>query len=402
MPGWNDDRNLVRFSLRRTQTQQPAPDGATDLPTPDDSRRRRRIPIVLATTGALVLAGAGVAFAQAHKTVTLDVDGQREQVSTFAGTVSGLLGDQAVTIGTHDALTPTASTALSDGATIVVRHAHRVQVSVDGATSTVWSTALSAADALGALQARGSDVALVPARSTTGRVALPLRLAAAGTVDVLADGSTSTVSATGDVASALAAAKVSVGPRDRVLVHTVDGRLTVQVQRVVVEDKTETSPVDFSTTTRKTSALYTGQKRTVRKGEPGVRTVVYRVTTVDGKETERTKVSDEVTQAPVDAVVEVGTKARPARPAPVVSSPVGGDVWAALAQCESGGNPRAVSSNGLYYGLYQFTVGTWQAMGGSGLPSQASPAEQTARAKALQARSGWGQWPACSLKLGLR
>ena len=77
-------------------------------------------------------------------------------------------------------------------------------------------------------------------------------------------------------------------------------------------------------------------------------------------------------------------------------------MWAALAQCESGGNPTIVSSNGLYHGLYQFSVATWQSVGGSGLPSQASPAEQTERAKALQARSGWGQWPACSSQLGLR
>ncbi|NHB84791.1 hypothetical protein G7085_09740 [Tessaracoccus sp. HDW20] len=77
-------------------------------------------------------------------------------------------------------------------------------------------------------------------------------------------------------------------------------------------------------------------------------------------------------------------------------------MWARLAQCESGGNPRIVSSNGLYHGLYQFTVSTWRSVGGSGLPSRASAAEQTKRAKMLQAKAGWGQWPACSRRLGLR
>ena len=61
----------------------------------------------------------------------------------------------------------------------------------------------------------------------------------------------------------------------------------------------------------------------------------------------------------------------------------GGLDWAALARCESGGNPRAVSSNGLYYGLYQFSIGTWQSVGGSGRPSDASSSEQTARAQTL-------------------
>ena len=80
------------------------------------------------------------------------------------------------------------------------------------------------------------------------------------------------------------------------------------------------------------------------------------------------------------------------------SAPAG--VWAQPAQCESGGNPATNTGNG-YYGLYQFSLPTWQAMGGSGLPSEASAAEQTQRAQKLQAQSGWGQWPACAAKLGL-
>ena len=75
-------------------------------------------------------------------------------------------------------------------------------------------------------------------------------------------------------------------------------------------------------------------------------------------------------------------------------------MWTALAQCESGGNPTTNTGSG-YYGLYQFSLSTWQAVGGSGLPSEASAAEQTQRAQILPARSGWGQWPACARTLGL-
>ena len=81
---------------------------------------------------------------------------------------------------------------------------------------------------------------------------------------------------------------------------------------------------------------------------------------------------------------------------------VSGDtVWDRLAQCESGGNWAANTGNGFYGGL-QFTLGTWQAVGGSGYPNQASREEQIARAEVLLARSGWGSWPACSARLGLR
>lgn len=88
---------------------------------------------------------------------------------------------------------------------------------------------------------------------------------------------------------------------------------------------------------------------------------------------------------------------RAAQPQPAVA----GDVWTRLAQCESGGNPRANTGNG-FYGLLQFSLATWRSVGGSGLPSDAPADEQITRAKVLQARSGWGQWPACSRKLGLR
>jgi Transglycosylase-like domain len=78
-----------------------------------------------------------------------------------------------------------------------------------------------------------------------------------------------------------------------------------------------------------------------------------------------------------------------------------GDPWAQLRQCESGGNYSTNTGNG-YYGAYQFDIGTWRAYGGSGLPSDASPAEQDRRAKMLYRARGWAPWPACSRKLGLR
>ena len=76
-------------------------------------------------------------------------------------------------------------------------------------------------------------------------------------------------------------------------------------------------------------------------------------------------------------------------------------VWDDVAQCESGGNWSINTGNGFYGGV-QFSASTWRAMGGSGLPHQASRETQIAVAKKLQARAGWGQWPGCSSKLGLR
>lgn len=67
----------------------------------------------------------------------------------------------------------------------------------------------------------------------------------------------------------------------------------------------------------------------------------------------------------------------------------------AIAACESGGDPEAVSSDGTYRGLFQFDQGTWESVGGSGDPAAAPAAEQEYRAALLYSRSGSSPWPVC-------
>jgi hypothetical protein len=86
--------------------------------------------------------------------------------------------------------------------------------------------------------------------------------------------------------------------------------------------------------------------------------------------------------------------ARRARAAARVAAPTASLSLEAIAGCESGGNPQTDTGNG-FYGKYQFTLATWQAVGGSGNPAQASEAEQDRRAATLLAQAGPGQWPVC-------
>lgn len=96
----------------------------------------------------------------------------------------------------------------------------------------------------------------------------------------------------------------------------------------------------------------------------------------------------------------------PSEPPPVRPQRAGpppapqGDVWWALAGCESG-HTNANTGNS-YYGYFQFLPSTWRSVGGTGLPTDHSYAEQRHRAIILQQRSGWSQWPACTRRLGLR
>ena len=426
MPGtavvWNtltsfSRRALARLAatpaaLRTRVVRNTTDPGSADGTQPADERRSRRgrVRLIGAATAVVVLATGGVAVADAHKTVTLDVDGVETTVSTFAGSVEGLLDEQQLDLGERDTVSP--SGALQDGVDVVVRHAHQVTIQADGAEQTVWTTALTADEALEMLATRGDDVRLVASRSAAGgRPDLSLDLTLDGPAAVQVDGQTLTVpDGSTTVAEALDALKIELTALDRVSVQHAGDRVTVVVNRVVVQDVTTTSEVPFNAVEQEDASIYVGTSKVTTAGVPGVRTVVERVTTVDGVETAREPVSDAVTQAPVDQVTNVGTKKKPVVTA-APSTPAGGGTpavgggdaaglnWGALAACESGGRVDAVSASGKYHGLYQFSVATWGAVGGAGLPSQASAEEQTARAQMLYNRSGAGQWPHCGPRL---
>lgn len=405
-----------------------------DLAAADEPRRRRnRIVPIAAAAAALALVGTGAAVAaSAHKTVTLDVDGQITEVTTWRGSVEKLLAEQEIVVGERDVVAPSPAAALRDGAEVVVRYGREVTISDDGELTDIWTTAVDADEVLATLAARGDDAHLVASRSAE-RTEIGIRLPTDGTVNVSVDGEVLEVPAgPEDIDGILAEAEVDLEELDRVSVQRLDsdgeaaadGVVTVVVNRVVVEERTKTKTIEHESETVTDANRFSDLGTAVQtEGKDGERTIVHRVTLVDGEVEESEKLSDEVTTEPVTEVLVKGTKARPvvvAQPKATSSGSSSGSsssgssstksqgaaptegVWAKLAQCESGGNPSIVSSNGLYHGLYQFSVSTWKSVGGSGLPSQASAAEQTQRAQALQARSGWGQWPHCSSKLGLR
>lgn len=78
--------------------------------------------------------------------------------------------------------------------------------------------------------------------------------------------------------------------------------------------------------------------------------------------------------------------------------------WDKMAQCEAGGNWSINNGNG-YHGGLQFSPGTWNANGGQEFAPTANLAtreEQIIVAERVLARQGWGAWPSCSSKMGVR
>ena len=79
-------------------------------------------------------------------------------------------------------------------------------------------------------------------------------------------------------------------------------------------------------------------------------------------------------------------------------------VWLDLAECESNQRWDYNGSSGFDGGL-QFLPATWRGVGGTDFAEyawQATPFEQVTVAERLLDVQGWGAWPTCSRKLGLR
>jgi uncharacterized protein YabE (DUF348 family) len=354
--------------------------------------------------------GGTVAYANADTTVDLTVDGSTQLVSARAGTVGELLDAQGITLTERDVVAPSANAAIEDGDDVVVRYARKLTVTVDGREQSYWTTELTVDQALAALGIRADGARLSASRSQPlGRQGLALTVTTPKSVKLVADGKARALTTTAPtVADLLTEQGVTVRALDKLSVlpttPTVKG-LVVTLTRIDRKTSTAKEKVAFATRTVKTADLYKGERKVVTAGRTGARTAVYALVLTNGKVTSKKLVSATVTTTPVAEVVNVGTKAKPV-PAGGGGGGGGGSVgggvdslnWAALARCESGGNPRAVNPAG-YYGLYQFSLPTWRSMGGSGNPIDNSSAEQTYRAKLLYQRAGVGQWPHCGPRL---
>lgn len=83
----------------------------------------------------------------------------------------------------------------------------------------------------------------------------------------------------------------------------------------VVTTELKKEVVGYTEEKREDSSLAKGQTKTVQEGADGERTITFEVTTLDGKETSRKELKNEITKAPINKITRVGTYVAPA-PAP--------------------------------------------------------------------------------------
>jgi resuscitation-promoting factor RpfB len=371
---------------------------------------RKALLVALNIVVVLALVGGTAAFADAAKHVTLVVDGSRRVVSTYVDSVGALLNENEVQLREHDVVTPDVNAALPDGSEVVVSFARLVTVDLDGRTRQVWTTASTVGQFVGRLrQGAFGAVAAAPASQVLPRTGGFVSVRLPDTLVIRHDTwRTTIVTAAPTVGAALRQAHVHLTKDDAVslpLSTPLDHRLAVTVTQVRLQDQRRRVALPFRTITRPDSSLLRGQTALVRPGHKGVAWADVQVIIRDGQVVQRQRTVLRVLRRPVARIERVGTATQPAAPVPPsVTQPVPTVAsasqlnWAALAQCESGGIPWAVSPYG-YYGLYQFALGTWYGVGGTGNPVDATAAEQTYRAELLYERAGSAPWPVCGYLL---
>ncbi|HEY3528181.1 MAG TPA: transglycosylase family protein [Nocardioides sp.] len=362
----------------------------------------------LVATGAVALAavvGTTVGYASmAHGSdVTLNVDGHVEHVTAQGDTVGQVLKDQGIALRSHDEVAPAVDQPVHDGTSIAVRYGKPLKLDVDGDTTTYWVTATNVRGALDEIN-RSFDRAHLSVSRGAGitRDGLRISIATAKRLTFVIGGKKpvhETVPAY-TVAQALKAIDVKLGKDDVVhpgLHRTLTEGDKVVLDRVrIVRKQVKGEAMPFATVTRDDSSMARGSSTVVRDGREGLRDVTYRILFRNGRLVARTVLSQDVLSDPVAQIERVGTKT-----VATTNFASGNTVWDRLAQCESGGNWATNTGNG-YYGGLQFSLGTWQAYGGSGLPSNASRLTQIAIAtKVRDASGGYGAWPACAASLGL-
>jgi uncharacterized protein YabE (DUF348 family) len=359
----------------------------------------RSLKSVLFALVLLGLVGGSVAYFAAQKSLTLTVDGQPREVRTYAGTVGEVLEEEGLETQSHDVVLPDPAAGVADGDTVVLNRARPLTLTVDGVQSEVYVTALSVDEALAQLGYRAED--LIVSASRNERLPLDgmaLSITTPKAVTLVVDGQERVVTTTAATAGDLLAEQgVALGATDRTSLYPEQALLAhmrLQVFRVQVGEMAVPTPIDYRTVETEDANAFVGDETVTQEGVEGEQVTTFRVTVTDGVETAREQLATTVTREPVDELVTVGTKPRPGN-----KPSADGLNWAALAACESGGRPNAVSGSGKYRGMYQFSQGTWNAVGGSGDPAAASADEQTYRAQLLYQRSGAGQWPHCGPRL---
>jgi resuscitation-promoting factor RpfB len=264
----------------------------------------------------------GVTWIVASHTVTLQIDGEPQQVLTYAQTVGEMLERMGIVYAEHDDLHPPADTPLRDGMVVELVHAREITVLIGDEADTVLVTALSVDEVVSQLRHR-QDVTrrsvLRTSRLMPVRSGMTVELTNPVPVTVVADGKTrDIVTDATTVGGVLSRLDLDVDDDDRVSpdpLTAVEADMRIVVKRVLRRTQTQHSPIPYDTLQRHTDQLPQGERREVQAGRYGVEYTLERVVVVDGVVQSSRVLERSTLREPRDRIVEVGTAPPPQQPA---------------------------------------------------------------------------------------
>jgi uncharacterized protein YabE (DUF348 family) len=351
--------------------------------------------------GALTVAGS---YAAAHKTVTLSIDGSPMTVSTMKSRVIDVVHENGFTVGGRDDLYPAANQQVHQAETIVLRRSKPLEVSMDGRESKkMWTTASTVGEALKQLSLTDAAPAAASRSSRLPLAGMALPVVSAKDVHINDGGVISDQRlAAPNVGKLLAAAGAPLEQGDKVdpppSAPITEG-MQITVIRIRLQKVTERMPLPPPAQRIEDPTMNMSRQVVEDPGTPGTQDVTFAVSIVNGVETGRLPVADEILTPARASVLRVGAK-----PGTEVPPARDGAVWDSLASCEAGGNWHINTGNGFFGGV-QFDQNTWERSGGLRYAPRADLAtrdEQIAIAEVTRARQGWGAWPVCGARLGAR
>lgn len=369
--------------------------------------------------GAVLVGGAGTALAT-QKQITVDVNGEQTNVRTYASDVAGALQAADVEVAPADLVYPAPGEKLDSGDTVTVRTAKPVAVVIDGVAQQITSTASTVGELID--QAGVARAAAVDAdRDQPVTEGMNLDVTTPKIVALRDGGELTYISAAAKTVGELLSARgTTFDSDDRLnvaLSEPVVAGMEIVLDRVSTVDRPETVAVEAPAEYVDDATLEEGTEKVREQGKQGESKIIHRTVTVNGVVESENIAEEKVVKKAKPAVIARGTK----KPAPAASAPAttsaraatstaaapavaGGSVWDSIAQCESGGNWAINTGNG-YQGGLQFSPSTWAGYGGTeyaATADQATREQQIAVAERVQAAQGWGAWPACTARLGIR
>lgn len=222
----------------------------------------KRVILALILIMAVTTISMGAVYDVALKNVTLiliddfnDIN-TNEVVSTRKPTVGEFLEEKEIVIGENDFVSPEPETEIADGDVLVIRKGRIVELTADGEVQFVTVTKATVSEALEEIGVTLSEEDIVtPDKGTL-----------------------------------------------------IENEMSINIDRVSKKEVTETVEIDFNTKKVNDSSLQKGKTKVSQKGEKGIKSIKYLVTTKNGEEVAKEYLSEAVTKEPVDEIIKVGTK----------------------------------------------------------------------------------------------